>query len=145
MEARSLAVISIAAVVLVSGCGSNTGRGTSTEVFRAPSTSATTEFVPKQPTTVATVATVSNTQVYTQDMYSNFFITVSYETTRNEDMDLFKRLDASGAAIGYQYGRDVCNALVAGQTDLRAIADRLNVNTGLTVGGAQAIIAGAVR
>jgi hypothetical protein len=81
---------------------------------------------------------------YTQVMYNNFALSVVYETTKNQDMALLETLDASGAPLGYQYGRDVCDE-AANKTKLNTIADNLSVNTGLTLGGAQAVIAGAVR
>ncbi len=82
---------------------------------------------------------------YTRDMYNNFAVTVVYETTKNEDMALLETLDSAGAPLGYQYGRDVCDAVREGKMTLTTMADNLHSNTGLTLGGAQAVIAGAAR
>lgn len=173
MKALRIATAVLVVVALSSSCGSSARSTGSTTISPPPSSgrvstpsnsapaspAATIVPPPATSTREAPKAIVNNDgalkhgaaaaplnvggKAYTREMYDNFAVTVVYEATKNSDMDLLEILDSASAPLAYQYGRDVCDAVEQTQLTLRTIVDNLHGNIGLSIGGAQAAVAGA--
>lgn len=164
MKAMRIAAAAVVVVALMSGCSSSGDSPGITIPSSVPNPGVNFTSVESTPPTSARLAPMASVggdgklpqgaaaapmsvagKIYTQDMYNNFAATVVYETTKNEDMSLLETLDSAGAPLGYQYGRDVCGAVEDDRMSLNTLADNIHNNVGLTLGGAQAVIAGAAR
>ncbi len=82
-------------------------------------------------------------QPMTQSMIDAYDALIDFETVRQADLDLLNRPGDDGTAIKYTYGWQVCNARKLGY-GLSTIVTNLDGNTGLTTGGAEAVVNGAV-
>jgi len=160
MTRRRLAIVSAfaALLVLLGGCSAaqsgGTDNGGSTAAAQPPvgtGTGAGDSSAPAPAGPAATIdigqgagaAPIVIGQTYTQAQADGFVAVVTYELKSNDDADILNE-QSNGTPLMFVLGRGVCGGIADGM-GLPAIADYLDNNTGLTLNGSQAVVAGAVR